>query len=1094
MFLTPAGQVLECYSEALVRLKKITDGKKGSNYSLFKCFLSFRPSEHFVNSFLINLVHAVMVRGSASPSTSEMRIIDCVGHIGGVGTQARNVFWVFMKIFLVLLYDMGCILLPYKFTRPLLPWLDDLNGERAVYTEVILAFRALDISKSTGAKSNLIYDPVERKIRTAFQMGVKLSLSSTWHKPEDVTLEDLLQWRSFSLYGTIDSSPLPLQAIAKILKEHFGDRLPLSFDDIGDLGTPLKSGDSISRLARRKGVGVLESVISCVTDPIALVEYILDELKLAAVSFSGPGLERLHVVKCWAGAGVNIGEAVKLWSKLEAEYLDSESYEKDKGWNTAFGRMNCYLFVYLPAWFQQNPESEYVYPSTPNKFVGRIYYKPKLDVAGARPLSFSEFSDVLGFEFYYSLANNLRLFFIYLMDFCSDIKGCENLTQPIWWLPPAKKSDRTPKHAFTADHEDCYMKYLDAIETAASFLDEHVSGFAVRYSSKESGLIDFNEVGYIPIVYLSDGLYPILSISRKALVLTKIKGRFYYNPATTVFPYCLVRAGVRGQNLQWLSALSYGNHVDRQIDPQVGLSYLYINTDKIRNSPFTVHCRFSVIEKLDSQAEWRHAIFHNTSAVGFDKVFPYDGLRHSKWGSISCLFCNDEMTGEPIRDEVYTQVITYSQLDFQSWARKFFDRSVECAVYMGTPREMKSRKSTYYTWEQWQVAREKSSIVKVSKGIDPDFGNLEYCPINLRSKVTAHGGRVTHITQLLSRLSPEDVAKTTGQTVKTVLHYDTGADDFRRRFAGVVNNKEPLKRPVNSRPQVDQQFDALLSSRGSGNISELISSHGLLNFSDDATPDVKEPGAFEIIAQEKSANLVQCSTHICVRGFVCPGHILLKFKGRKLCPWCPLAVFSLNSIFAVAAKRHQLAEDFERIQIKIAAQKVSLSSQESVLLESELQALSEELIAWYFLERTLDSLIFQRSEGVGCFTHVVGDREVVKTVVTRHVTERGSSEDFLRRLDEIVEYPSTMSIDFRDKVNRAIRLVLAQKGRVYEALFESVSINPEVRLAALIRDDVSLLDLDTDKLIRLLNISDEEWFKSISEAKGLNGRGYNEDT
>lgn len=1093
VFLVPAAQIMECYCEALSRLYKITDGKKGSNYSVFKCFLNFRPSEHFVEQFLNSLAQALMSRGEGAASTSEMRVIYCIGYEGGVGTQARNIFWVFIKVFLVVLYSMRCVLLPYKFTRPLIPWLDDLDGDRSVYTEVILAFRALDKFKSTGAKSNLIYDPVERKIRTAFQMGAKLSLASTWHKPEDVSLDDLLQWKSVSLYGTVDSSPLPLQSIAEILKAQFGDRLRISLDEIRGLGTPLKAGDSISRLARRKGVGILESVISSYTDPIALVEYILDELKLAAVSFSGSGLERLHLVKCWAGVGVDVAGAVKLWTRLEAEYLDLESYEKDKGWNTAFGRFNCYLFVYLPAWFHKNPEAECVYPNAPNEFFGRIYYKPKFKIAGNRPLSFSEFSEVLGFEFYYSLANSLRLFFKYLIDFCSDVQGCENLIQPIWWLPPAKKSDRTPKHAFTADHEDCYMKYLDAIETAETFLNDYVSNFTVRYSSKESGLIDFNEIGYIPLVYLDDGLYPILSISRKSLVLTKINGRFYYNPATTVFPYCLVRAGVRGQNLQWLSALSYGNHVDRQIDPQVGLSYLYINTDKIRTEPFTVHCRFSVIEKLDLQKKWRDTIFQSTGALGFNKSFLYDGVRHSKWGAITCLFCNDEITGEPIKDEIYMQVVTYSQLDFQSWARKCLDQNVECAVYMGTPRETKSRKSTYYTWEQWQEARGKSSIVKTSKYTDPTFGSLEYCPINLRSKVTSHGGRVTHVTQLLSRLSPEDVAKTTGQTVKTVLHYDTGSDDFRRRFAGVINNKEPLKRPMHTRPQVDSQFDSLLSSRGSGNINELIREHGLLNFSDDAASDLKELGAFEIIAQEKAANLIQSSTHICVRGFVCPSHILLRFKGRKICPWCPLAVFSLNSIFAVAAKRHQLAEDFDRIQVKIAAQTSTLSAQESILLEAELHALSEELIAWYFLERTLDSLVFQRGEGGGCFTHVVGDRELVTTFITRHVTERGSPEEFLRRLDEVIEYPSTMSVDFRDKVNRAIRLVLAQKGNVYEALFEPVSINPETRLAALIRDDISLLDLDTGKLIRLLNASDEEWFKSISEAKGLNGAGNNDD-
>ena len=107
--------------------------------------------------------------------------------------------------------------------------------------------------------------------------------------------------------------------------------------------------------------------------------------------------------------------------------------------------------------------------------------------------------------------------------------------------------------------------------------------------------------------------------------------------------------------------------------------------------------------------------------------------------------------------------------------------------------------------------------------------------------------------------------------------------------------------------------------------------------------------------------------------------------------------------------------------------------------------------------------------------------------ITRHVVERGSGEDFLRRLDEAVEFPTTMSIAFRDKVNRAIRLVMAQRGNVYEALMEPVPVNPETRLAALLRDEMNAPNFDIGKLIWLLEVADLEWFKHVAETRGIEG-------
>ncbi|WGT34298.1 hypothetical protein [Pseudomonas atacamensis] len=1085
LFLLPANEVFECYQSALIRLDSAFHGRTGEKSEIFTKLCGFRPTEDIVLAYVELLFELSMTQGITVASSAEKKLITLLG-VGPIGVLARRHLKHMTKVLLMNLYKERCLLLPYVFTRPLLSWLDDLPSASACYTEIILVFRSLDTDKATGGQHGRKYIAEEKKNRRIFQMATKLVLSSTWYSPEEILIDDFLAWRDLQLNAAKNGmtvSPLPLEQISDILKSEFPSRMAFGGVEVRKASVRKLPEDLSDKFARLGSDDFFATHIMNCNDPLELVSTILDDSKMAASHFIGEVLKGLDLPACWRRMSYDIGNSVEIWAGLETDYLEAQSYENPKQWNTLFGRLNLYLFLYLPGWFRLHPDSGLVYPNEPNKFIGKLFYNVKHATSGSRPLTFVEFYGSLGWEFYYASANNLRLFFEHLIDFCFEKPGCKKLTQPVNWLPKSKKSSTTTKHAFSSKHEDFYIRYLEAIDSAQSALEDFVKSFRFRYDASAGAEILFETIGYIPFVNVDGANKPIWSIDRRALVLVKISGEFHYNPATVIFPYCLVRGGLRGQNLQWLAADSFAMHVDRDMDSCTGLSYLYINTDKIREEPFTVICRYSVIAQLDRQAIWRDQMHSNYRAAGFKKAFYYNGKKESKWGAIQCLFCNDAETGEPISDSVYTEVVTYSQLGFQTWMRVSGLDEVECVAFIGIPPAKKSRKSDFYTWDQWQVARQKSGVVKIAYQNMSD-GRAPFCPVNLRAKVTSHGGRATHITQLLTRLTPEEVAKTTGQTVTTVIHYDTGKNDFRRRFAGVVNNLDPVKRPLIKSDGINSGFEALLGARGTGDVSGIIKKFGLLNFSDKYSDDGNED-AFGVIAREKSANIIEVSTHICAKGFVCPGHIVERFNGGKLCPWCPYAIFSLNSIFAVAAKRHQLAEDFKRIQEQLAEFDVNLSNQELKALEADLKFLGEELLAWYFLERSMDALIFKRGTGEIKSSHIAADKDIVRILITRHVVERGSPEEFLRRLDEVCQFPSTMSVEFRDKVNRAIRLVLAQRGDIYQALLEPVVVNPEIRLAALIRDDLRVQGFDIDRLVALLTSADLEWFKLVSETRAL---------
>lgn len=1085
LFLLSAEKIAESYPSVIARLDRAFHGRRGGKSQIFSKLCEYKPTDYTVLAYIELLFDFSMTQGNVVASSAEKKLITLFG-LRSFGEIARRQFKQMTKVLLIMLYKSKCLLLPYVFTRPLLSWLDELPEASACYTDVMLVFRALDTEKATGNKYGLEYVAEEKKNRRNFQMAAKLILSSTWYTPEEILLDEVREWRDLQLNATeseMTISPLPLEQISDILKEKFTSRMSFAGREVRITSTRNMSEELSDKIARLGRENFFSSHIMSSGDPLALVRTILDDSRMPASHFIGETLKTLDLASCWKAMGFDIGDSVEVWADLETDYLETQNYENTKQWNTLFGRLNFYLFLYLPGWFRLHPGSSFVFPSVPNKFIGKIFYNVKKPAQGARPLTFVEFYGAFGFEFYYAVGNNLRIFFDHLIDFCFDQLGCKKLTQPVNWLPKSKKSSTTTKHAFSTKDEDLYIRYLDAVASAETVLEEFVKSFRFRWDASTSAEIIFETTGYVPFVNV-DGLNkPIWSIDRRALALVKVGGEFHYNPATTIFPYCLVRGGLRGQNLQWLAADSYAMHVDRDMDSRLGISYLYINTDKIHEQPFTVHCRYSIIEQLDRQAAWRDQMHLAYKAQGFNKAYYYNGKRESKWGSIFCLFCNNAESGEPINDSVYAEVVTYSQLGFQTWMRVSGFEEVECVAYIGVPPATKSRKSDFYTWDQWQITRKKSGVVKVAYESAPD-GDRPFCPVSLRAKVTSHGGRATHVTQLLSRLTPEEVAKTTGQTVKTVIHYDTGKNDFRRRFAGVMNHLDPVKIPLIKADGVGTAFEALLAARGSGDVSGIVKKFGFLNFPDKHSYDDNQD-AFGIIAREKSANIIEVSTHICVKGFVCPGHIVEKFNGGKLCPWCPYAIFSLNAIFAVAAKRHQLAEDFKRIQDQLVSFDLNHSNRDLKTLEVELKFLGEELLAWYFLERTMDALIFKRTKGEVKSSYIAADKNMVRLEITRHVVERGSPEEFLRRLDEVCQFPSTMSVEFRDKVNRAIRLVLAQRGDIYQALLEPVVVNPEIRLAALIRDELRTEGFDIDHLVALLTSADLEWFKLVSETRAL---------
>lgn len=997
-----------------------------------------------------------------------------------------------IKVLLLFLYKHKAILLPYEFSRPVAPWIDKLSASESPYCEVVLSFRSLDVMGFTGAGSRLEHSPAERKNRRLFQMATKIALASTWNSPEDISLNEILEWRTVQKThktesGNLRISPIPLLAICEQLDEFFSGRLSFLIDDAR------KKLSTVARAVKTVSEDYLAEAIGRNDTALATVISVAKNCPSGIRSFSYDEIDGHGIVRSIKEAGWDCEAAYSCWTRLEKKFMEFMDYETPQSWFTPFGRLNLYLFVYLPLWFLENPTTELLYPSAPNKFVGRLYYRCKFDKT-KRPLSLVEFFFELNYAITYESMGKYRLFFDFLIEHSADLVGCSDLKQPISWLPKPKNLTTTTKESFSGEMEVLFANFLLAMNSMASYVQEHADAWVMAKMREKSQLhfISLEGFGYTPIVLYRGKWRPIISYDCRALLFESFRGKSYFNPASFTFPFCLLRGGLRGQNLQWLDAETYDQYSHRR--GSRGVDVLLINTDKIKTSPFTVLCRSSVISMLDEQRAWRdYMISEGCSAFGYP-VF-YDGNSNSKWGKIDCLFASNTETGFPITDSAYSNLWLYSQLSFQQWLRGH-DISDELLVSLIPAPKEKTGGTNSYEWGEWHGVGAKPGPVVVQELLLTDGSTVEFCPVSMRAKITPHGARATHMTLLIESIGPEEARHTTGQTIGTASYYDTGQKSLMSRFEGTFNNQEGAKRVVNPVWQHGRILPEILQAKEMGRGGDIAGEFNLISMSHSVGRGADKKDGLQIIASDKNVELVESSTHICTKGLDCPPSVIEDLKGRGRCSWCSLAVFSLNFIFAVSAKRRYLAEELARLQRELEGYAVSgrISDVEIRLLEIELNQKAQDVVGWYLVEQSLDAMLAKRKNDILQPGYVARDKDKVVSLISKYEVRVGSTDDFLRRLSEVCEFPNTTSRDFQDKIGRAIRLLLAQKGELFRAVSARIPDNPELHLAAMIRDRFIVGNLELDKFVSHLELNEEKWIELVSQERDfserINGEPY----
>jgi hypothetical protein len=402
-----------------------------------------------------------------------------------------------LRCFLVCLYSERAILLPYNFSRPQTLWLSKFESEFEVWSENSSVFRKMEAERQKASVDHSpgVRTPEERVLRRLIQCGSKILLTTDMYGPEDLNVKDLKAWRSHQASATDrNQSPVPMRDIANTLIEAFPSRV--SADVVAWTGTfnfpsdkrlvdPLVFGD-FSHL--REGGGTLEERVRDA--------FFMAKVNLSALSIQG-------IVECGAiefsstiCPDKRVQASSEVWLRCEQHFFRARVLEQERPYHTSFGRLNSWLFIYLPLWFSENPDSQYVYPETPSQFTANVHYNCTHEGV-IRPLSLVEWMIYMGWTYNATSGSLFRTFFDELIG--SEMPGCEQLRQPVITVPPTKKYRTVTKNVLIGPHFLFFVNFLHALEMLSDYFTEHSEAIyrAVLECQKSGREQDMASVGVV---------------------------------------------------------------------------------------------------------------------------------------------------------------------------------------------------------------------------------------------------------------------------------------------------------------------------------------------------------------------------------------------------------------------------------------------------------------------------------------------------------------------------------------------------------------------------------------------------------------------
>lgn len=993
-----------------------------------------------------------------------------------------------LKLVFVYLHKHKAVILTPNFSRPRgsITALPDM--QQLFYSEIIYPFLDLEAnSPRPSGQGKRAYTATQR----LWQTGIKALLMTSFFTPEDITVKILKQLRAAQLTNKRNGViPIPVAQICETLRENFSGRISADVEQW--VATALSMKDS-APVQHDSGEENLVDLLNKHSSPFEIALGLAKYRRFGVSSFSTDNLHTYRLdIHIHQGREL-FKKAMDVWQKAEQAYFDHQDFEKDKQARLAIGKINIYLFVYLPLWILQHPLSKFKYPHTPAEFTASVHFDCSAADITNRPLSLCELFRSIGYVESNGSQSDIRTFFSYLIEYGNELEGCAGVRQPVRRVPQSKAPANVKKNVFTGEQLRQFIAYHNALNAGADYYLQNSSliGTVVEEAQKNRTHVDMADLGFVPIMYHNGKISYIRRIHPNTLSFVTHDHALYYNPGCVTFSLFLLESGVRGQTLQWLDAESYDRTSQRLSQDSLQLTTIWLNTDKIHKIPVIILTSMSNLWLLDAQRSWRQFMIEEVGVTGFTNEIYYDHEPKSHWGKITPLFVANPKTGDPFTDKQYTDLWNYHCLNFQTWYK---ENTTEKLPIVGFLPLRESSEKTYFTWEEWVVGINPDEVLILPGSSTNKLYQGDYCPISLRAYATPHGARASFITDFSTNLPPEAVALLTGQSISTIIRYNKGHHLLKDRLQGAFNNRDAawfLSNQFHNEFSMADARDRLGDSLKQGVLPKAIEKLGLHSFPTSTSP--REMTGLKLIATDRSLSLGACHTHICPYNFICPETILIKFKGEKRCAQCPFAIFSTHNLPAIEAQRQKCAEDYKSIGkiVQKHSANQNISAAEKSRLEIELKNSAKEVISWMLVGEVLWAKLDMQQQAENLSNgrdFVTADSAAVTRQITRAEYRQESVEGFLSRLDSACAYPNSISKEFEYKIDRGTRLLMINNGEMVEAAMMPSNFPNAVKLAGMIRSNLNFQSFDLDQFVQLINLTDKDWQLNLLSYRTSTGK------
>lgn len=722
---------------------------------------------------------------------------------------------------------------------------------------------------------------------------------------------------------------------------------------------------------------------------------------------------------------VNLSNFALNWLEVICQYREYRLQKKEYESNSQDGSLSIlcdYLFLYLPWWKEIYPISGIDLPRYPKDFKRFIFVtRDEASDLGKFPAGLLELVRLRrkGTTTEYSAIVDIHLFFDFVKEYYADdeIVAGTKFRNPIlrkFDLPRVDKPGKTKKIVFPRQSYRYLVKYVYAVEALGEFLQERcLSGEMSPTSAfllKRTSMLDAEHLGFIPFVRIDGKVIPIRSVpnvffwAARSFKLNE-KTRDVYVPHLTTHRAltCAIESGLRMASIIWLDRRTWNSrnskfHLSGHFGlPSEGFPYVYtliVNTDKTQNS-FETEIMYRCHALLLREQYFQEKI----NEPGVNVSVQYMGRDITRFPSIVPLF-RSANSHNPITED-YRRIWILLLSGFQD----FFQSS--------------TGNSTKFVEE---VANRKGN------------GEIDK---KLRAVNTPHACRATFATIRDGILDVEEIAYCLGHTSTATTRYyqSPRAEDLKEKLERadrfLIEDWKFFDGNSKSYIHSDKEDSPLVKSFRKDQ-HEAMKQFAFMppitawNISDSSMSVDK----IEQLRSGPMSLMRFLPTHICPVGLQCPIEVIKSTGSTKRCGLCPLAMKCVDHLTAIGALKNSLVEKIQFDRKRAEELRLINEIQSADELYSEIEADTNELLAWQFSEEVLFKLLKERQASLDAIDDVVylaDQPEMVRNHLTRVVKNSTPLEFILERIADANAYPTMQSPELRFIAARLRKQILAGK-------------------------------------------------------------------